>query len=160
MSQTLNRNTIRKAYINEAGQIHRMLGHFAGQGLLLPRSLSEIYEHIRDFFVMEDNSAKGGIIGVCALDICWEDLAEIRSLAVMEDCQGKNYGSLLVNRCLEEASSMGIKKVFALTYVTGFFLKTGFKEIEKSALPHKIWADCFKCPKFPDCDEIAMMKKL
>jgi len=160
MSQTLNKDIIRKARIKEAGQIHRLLGHYAGQGLLLPRSLSEIYDHIRDFFVMEDSSKNGEIIGVCALGICWEDLAEIRSLAVMEDYQGKNYGSLLVNRCLEDAVSLGVKKVFTLTYVTGFFSKLGFKQTEKSALPHKIWADCFKCPKFPDCDEIAMTRAL
>lgn len=160
MSQTSNRNIIRKARMSEVGQIHRILGNFAGQGLLLPRSLSEIYDHLRDFFVMEDPSKDRDIIGVCALGICWEDLAEIRSLAVMEGCHGHDFGSQLVERCLEEAQSMGVKKVFTLTYVTGFFLKMGFKQIEKSALPHKIWADCFKCPKFPDCDEIAMMKTI
>jgi amino-acid N-acetyltransferase len=160
MSQELSRKIIRKARMSEVGQIHRILGHFAGHGLLLPRSLSEIYDHLRDFFVMEDALKNGDIIGVCALGICWEDLAEIRSLAVMEDSQGQDFGSLLVNRCLEEAESMGVKKVFTLTYVTGFFLKMGFKQIEKSALPHKIWADCFKCPKFPDCDEVAMMKTI
>jgi len=160
MSQALIKKTIRKAYMNEVGQIHRLLSNYAGQGLLLPRSLSEIYDHLRDFFVMEDSSKNSDIIAVCALGICWEDLAEIRSLAVMEACQGKDYGSLMVNRCLEEAASLGVKKVFTLTYVTGFFSKIGFKEIEKAALPHKIWADCFKCPKFPDCDEIAMMKEL
>ena len=160
MSQKLNRDIIRKARINEAGQIHRILGRYAGQGILLPRSLSEIYEHIRDFFIVEDSSEKGKITGVCALDICWEDLAEIRSLAVTEECQRKDYGALLVNICLEEAASMGIKEVFALTYVPDFFLKLGFKQIEKSALPHKIWADCLKCPKFPDCDETAMMKEI
>ena len=158
MSQALNSNTIRKARMSEVGQIHRILSHFAGDGLLLPRSLSEIYDHLRDFFIMEDSLKNGEITGVCALGICWEDLAEIRSLAVMEECQGQDFGSLLVNRCLDEAESMGVKKVFTLTYVTGFFSKIGFKQIEKSALPHKIWADCFKCPKFPDCDEIAMMK--
>jgi len=160
MLQALNSDMIRKARMSEVSQIHRILGHFAGQGLLLPRSLSEIYDHLRDFFVMEDPSKEEDIIGVCALGICWEDLAEIRSLAVTEGCQGKDVGSLLVNRCLEEAALMGVKKVFTLTYVTGFFSKIGFKQIEKSALPHKIWADCFKCPKFPDCDEIAMMKTI
>jgi len=160
MSQERNSNTIRKARMSEVGQIHRILGHFAVQGLLLPRSLSEIYDHLRDFIVIENASRKGEIIGVCALGICWEDLAEIRSLAVLEDFQGLDFGSQLVKSCLEEAASMGVKKVFTLTYVTDFFSKIGFKKIEKSALPHKIWSDCFKCPKFPDCDEIAMMKTL
>jgi amino-acid N-acetyltransferase len=151
---------IRKARMDEVPQIHRLLSNYAGQGLLLPRSLSEIYDHLRDYFVMEDTSKNGNIMAVCALGICWEDLAEIRSLAVAEDCQGRGYGSLLVERCVEEAVSLGVKKVFTLTYVTGFFSRLGFRQIEKSALPHKIWADCFKCPKFPDCDEIAMMNEL
>lgn len=158
MSQDLNRDIIRKPRIKEAGQIHRILGRYAEQGLLLPRSLSEIYDHLRDFFILENMS--GDIIAVCALGICWEDLAEIRSLAVMEEHQGSNYGAMLVHKCLEDASNLGVKKVFALTYVSRFFSKLGFKEIEKSTLPHKIWADCLKCPKFPDCDEIAMMREL
>jgi amino-acid N-acetyltransferase len=159
MSQAQNREIIRKARMSEVPQIHRLLSNFAGQGLLLPRSLSEIYDHLRDYYVIEDAS-KNDIAGVCALGICWEDLAEIRSLAVAEDCQNKGYGLLLVKRCLEEALSIGIKKVFTLTYVTGFFSKLGFRKIEKASLPHKIWGDCFKCPKFPDCDEIAMMKEI
>jgi amino-acid N-acetyltransferase len=160
MSQVQNREIIRKARMNEVSQIHRLLSNFAGQGLLLPRSLSEIYDHLRDYFVVEDVSKDGEIVGVCALGICWEDLAEIRSLAVAEGCQDKGYGLLLVKRCLEEALSLGVKKVFTLTYVTGFFSKLGFRKIEKASLPHKIWSDCFKCPKFPDCDEVAMMKEL
>jgi amino-acid N-acetyltransferase len=160
MSQAASREIIRKAKMDEVPQIHRLLSNYAGQGLLLPRSLSEIYDHLRDYLVVEDISKNGEIVAVCALGICWEDLAEIRSLAVAEDFQGKSYGSILVKKCLEEAISLGVKKVFTLTYVTGFFSKLGFKQIEKTALPHKIWADCFKCPKFPDCDEIAMMKEL
>jgi amino-acid N-acetyltransferase len=158
MSRILNKDTIRKAHIKEVGQIHRILGNYAGQGLLLPRSLSEIYDHLRDYFIMEDPMKKGEIIAVCALGICWEDLAEIRSLAVLEEHRGKDYGTLMVSRCLEEAEEMCVTKVFTLTYATDFFSKTGFKQVEKSALPHKIWADCFKCPKFPDCDEVAMIK--
>ena len=117
----------------------------------------ELYEHLRDFFVVEGSSPKSPIVGVCALGICWEDLAEIRSLAVAQDHQGKNYGSQLVEICLQEALSLGLKRVFTLTYEPDFFSKLGFKEIEKSTLPHKIWADCIRCAKFPDCDEIAMM---
>jgi amino-acid N-acetyltransferase len=160
MSQAQNSEVIRKVRMGEVPQIHRLLSNYAGQGLLLPRSLSEIYDHLRDYFVIEDNLKSDEIVGVCALGICWEDLAEIRSLAVAEECQDKGYGILLVKRCLEEAVSLGVKKVFTLTYATGFFSKLGFKQIEKASLPHKIWADCFKCPKFPDCDEVAMMKEL
>ncbi len=148
---------IRKALIQDVKPIHRLLSYYADQGLLLPRSLSELYDHLRDHFVVEDKSSQHAIIGVSALGICWEDLAEIRSLAIAKDEQGKGLGSQLVETCLEEARSLGLKRVFTLSYVPDFFSKLGFKEVEKSILPHKIWGDCLKCPKFPDCDETAMM---
>ena len=151
---------IRKAVIKEVNEIHKLLGQYADKGLLLPRSLSELYDHLRDFYVMEDSDRKGSVIAVCALGICWEDLAEIRSLAVAEGYQGKNLGSQLVERCLIDAGDLGLGKVFTLTYVPDFFARMGFKEVEKSTLPHKIWADCLKCHKFPDCDETAMMIEL
>jgi len=149
---------IKKAAVKEVGEIHKLLSRYADQGLLLPRSLSEIYDHLRDFSVIED--VNGSIIAVCAMGVCWEDLGEIRSLAVIEGHQRKDFGTLLVYNCLEEAVSLGLKKIFALTYVPDFFTKVGFRVIEKSTLPHKIWADCLKCPKFPDCDEIAMIRAL
>lgn len=148
---------IRKAIINDVHSIHNILTHYAENNLMLPRSLSALYDHLRDYFVLEDDKQGHRIKGVCGLGICWEDLAEIRSLAVTEDQQGKGSGSRLVKKCLEEARGLGLKKVFVLTYVPGFFEKLGFKEVEKSALPHKIWADCLNCPKFPDCDETALM---
>ena len=148
---------IRKALIRDVKPIHRLLSYYADQGLLLPRSLSELYDHLRDHFVAEDSRSQNSIIGVSALGICWEDLAEIRSLAIAEDEQGKGLGSQLVEACLEEARSLGLKKVFTLSYVPDFFSKLGFEEVEKAVLPHKIWGDCLKCPKFPDCDETAMM---
>ncbi len=148
---------IRKAVIGDVQSIHKLLNYYAEKDLLLPRSLSEIYDHLRDYFVME-NKEKGHLIhGVCGLGICWEDLAEIRSLAVSESHQGKGLGTRLVRKCFEEARALGLKRVFVLTYVPGFFEKLGFKEIDKSILPHKIWADCLKCPKFPSCDETALM---
>jgi amino-acid N-acetyltransferase len=156
----LNEIMIRKAVIGEVGEIHKLLRRFADQGLLLPRSLSEIYDHLRDYFVMEDTEDPDSIIAVCALGICWEDLAEIRSLAVKEEFQGRDLGTQLVEKCLEDAISLGLTKVFTLTYVPDFFAKMGFREVEKSTLPHKIWADCLKCPKFPDCDETAMIREL
>ena len=151
---------IRKAVAQEVGEIHKLLSHYANKGLLLPRSLSELYDHLRDFFVIASSGDQGHIIAVCALGICWEDLAEIRSLAVAEAHQGKKLGKELVTRCLDEARSLGMSKVFALTYVPEFFTRMGFREVEKSTLPHKIWADCLKCPKFPDCDETAMIKEI
>ncbi len=151
---------IRKALIGDIKSIHKLLGHYADQGLLLPRALSELYDHLRDFFVVEDRHHENSIIGVCALGICWEDLAEIRSLAVAEDHQEKGIGSQLVEMCLKEAASLGLKKVFTLSYVPGFFSRLGFRKVEKSIFPHKIWADCLKCSKFPDCDETGMMIEL
>lgn len=151
---------IRKAVVADVQAIHKMLGHYGEQGLLLPRPLSELYDHLRDFFVLTERGNESKVLGVCALGVCWEDLAEIRSLAVIEDLQGKGYGSQLVRKCLGEAKSLGIKRVFTLTYTEQFFSKMGFRREEKSVLPHKVWADCLKCAKFPDCDETAMVIEL
>lgn len=145
---------IRNAKIEDVKKIHSLLNHYADKGLLLGRSYSALYDQLRDFkvFVDEDDT----VLGVCALHITWEDLAEIRSLAVLEDMQGRKMGSQLVRACLEEASQIGLLKVFTLTYQPGFFRKQGFLDIDKNKLPHKIWGDCLNCPKFPDCDEEAL----
>jgi amino-acid N-acetyltransferase len=147
---------IRKAIIADIKPIHKLLNHYADRGLLLPRPLSELYDHLRDFNVLVENGEAEKIIGACALGICWEDLAEIRSLAVIENRQGSDYGRRLVEACLQEARSLGLRKVFALTYAEGFFSRMGFRVVEKATLPQKVWGDCLKCPKFPECDEIAM----
>lgn len=146
---------IRKARIGDVKQIHSLLTYYAEKKLLLARSISSIYDHLRDFIVYDDNS--GSISGVCSLQICWENLAEIRSLAVAEEAHGKGIGAELVQSCLAEASGYGIKRVFTLTYQSEFFRKQGFTDIAKSELPHKIWSDCINCPMFPDCDEEALM---
>ncbi len=151
---------LRKAVIDDVKIIHRVLSHYGDQGLLLARPLSELYDHLRDFFVLVTDDPEQRIVGTCALGICWEDLAEIRSLAVLEDQQGNKHATRLVEACLSEARSLGIKRVFALTYVVGFFGKMGFRTVEKSQLPHKVWSDCLKCPKFPECDETAMVLDL
>ena len=151
---------IRKAVSRDVPLIHKLLMDYAEKGLLLPRSLSELYDHLRDFFVLEEQGNQGAIVAVCALGVCWENLGEIRSLAVAQEYQKNNYGARLVERCLQDARSLGLTRVFTLTYVPDFFAKIGFLVVEKSALPHKIWADCLKCPRFPDCDEIAMVLEL
>lgn len=148
---------IRKAIIPDVRAIHKLLMTYASSGMMLSRSLSELYEAIRDFYVWEEN---GVIVGTVCLHICWEDLAEVRSLAVDESFEGRGIGRQLVEACLKEARQIGLKKVFALTYKDQFFAKLGFHLIEKSELPHKIWGDCIKCAKFPDCDEIAMSIEL
>ncbi len=144
---------IRKARMADAKPIHKLLLNYAQQGLMLSRSLADIYEGIRDFYVFE---VGGEVVGTVCLHICWSDLAEVRSLAVDGRQGGRGIGRRLVEACLSEACGLGIPRVFALTYKPGFFSKLGFREIEKSELPQKIWSDCIKCPKFPECDEIAM----
>ena len=144
---------IRKALIPDVREIHRLLLDYARDGLLLSRSLAELYESLRDFYIYE---VDGKVVGTAALNICWEDLAELRSLAVHPDFNGRGAGRELVLACLAEARLLGIHRVFALTYKQAFFEKLGFTVIEKAQLPHKIWGDCMKCAKFPDCDEIAM----
>ena len=147
---------IKKAAAGDIAAIHRILNYYAEQDLLLPRSLSELYDHLRDYFVLENKEQAHSIHGVCGLRVYWEDLAEIKSLAVSEDQQDKGFGSKLVRACLQEARSLGIRKVFALTYVPDFFIRLGFEEVARSIFPQKIWADCLKCPKLPDCDEVAL----
>jgi len=147
---------IRKAQIKDARDIHRLISHFAKTGQVIPRPLSEIYEHIREFFVFVPEG-KDLLAGACALHITWEDLAEIRSLVVSEEHQGEGVGAELVKACLEEARELGIPKVFVLTNAPAFFQKLGFELVEKTSLPHKVWADCVKCPKFPECDEEALI---
>jgi len=148
---------IRKAKISDIKQIHKFVNEFAKKEEMLPRSLNDLYESMRDIYIYED---RGEMQGVCALHILWEDLAEIRSLAVSKESQGKGAGRSLLNACLKEAKGLGIKRVFALTYQPEFFLKNGFKGIDKSKLPQKIWGDCLRCPKFPECDEDAVIIEL
>ncbi|MEJ5172732.1 MAG: N-acetyltransferase [Hydrogenothermaceae bacterium] len=148
---------IRKAVVKDAPQIFKILQYFALKEVLLPRSLNSIYENIRDFFVYED---EGKIVGVGSLHIYWEDLAEIKSLAVEEDYQHRNIGSQIVKACLEEAKELGIKQVFALTYVPGFFEKLGFKVTDKSLFPQKVWTECIHCVKFNDCKEVPVSIRL
>jgi len=148
---------IRKAKLNDIKEIQRLIKLYAPRGGILLRSLSDLYDHLRDFSVFV-RSRK--VVGICALHICWDDLAEIRSLAVEEEQQNKGVGAQLVRACLKESRFLGVKRVFALTYEPKFFESLGFGRVDKAVLPHKIWADCLKCAKFPDCDEIAMLKKL
>jgi len=148
---------IRKAKLGDAKQIHTLINFYAKKGELLPRSLNEIYEDLRDFFLYEK---EGNIVGVCALHINWEDLAEIRSLAVKEEYCGQGYGTQLVKRCLQEARELEIKQVYTLTYRPTFFERLGFRLIDKNQLPQKVWSDCIKCYKFPECDEVALIYRL
>lgn len=147
---------IRKASLGDVKTIHRLINEQAGSGHILARAMSELYGQIRDFTVIDDDGS-GEIVGCGALQICWEDLAEIRSLAVQTSHQGKGIGTRLIGALMEEARAMGVKQVFVLTYRQTLFERRGFKLMNKSLLPHKIWADCIRCTKFPECDEIALV---
>ena len=148
---------IRKANVADVKSIQKLINYYAKRDKMLPRSLNELYENIRDFFVY---AAGATVYGCCALHIDWEDLSEIKSLAVMPSKAGTGVGKKLLEECLKEARSLRIKKVFALTYVPGFFKQFGFKTVDKSKLPHKIWSECIKCVYFPGCKEIAVMREL
>ncbi len=148
---------IRKARIGDARAIQGLIEGSASKGEMLHRSLSEIYDNIRDFYVFHGDRS---LLGTCAVHICWEDLAEIRSLTVLEEERRKGIGSKLVRACLREAKQLGVRKVFALTYEPSFFQLFGFGIVDKAALPHKVWSDCLKCVKFPDCDEVALTLEL
>jgi amino-acid N-acetyltransferase len=150
--------SIRKAIIGDVGRIQALVNHYASKETMLGLSLSEIYDQIRDFTVAE--GPRRTLIGVCALHVIWDDLAEIRSLAVDPKIRRRGVGRSLVEHCLEEARGLQIPKVFALTYQAEFFRRIGFERVDKAELPHKVWRDCLKCTKFPNCDETAVLKIL
>ena len=149
---------IRKAKVSDIKAIHSLLLNYSETGVLLGRSLSDLYDQIRDFYVSVDEN--NILEGICGLHICWDDLGEIRSLAVKDEYKGQDRGLELVKACMREAEDFGLNKLFVLTYVPDFFKKLGFENVDKKVLPQKVWADCMNCVKFPDCDEEAMMIKL
>lgn len=152
---------IRNARMGDIKKIYKLLQYYAEKDLLLGRSLSSLYDQLRDFTVYVEREKKNPdeekLVGVCALHICWDNLAEIRSLAVIDEYHDKGVGRQLVSNALAEADSFGITRVFTLTYQPDFFRKIGFKDIDKSELPHKVWSDCINCSKFPDCNEEALI---
>lgn len=148
---------IRKATINDVPEMQKIINSFADKGELLPRSLNQLYEDIRDFVILDDD---GRILGTCALHVNWGDLAEVKALVVDESLQGQGYGRRLVETCLEEAQALGISRLFALTYKPEFFVKLGFRIVDKSELPQKVWNECIHCVKFPDCGEVALIRDL
>ena len=145
---------IRKAKISDVKAMQSLVNHYAESGQMLPRTLNELYEDLRDFHVFEES---GSLIGVCALHVSCDGLAEIRSLAVRQDRIKSGIGTALVRQCLAEAAQLQAERVFVLTYQAGFFKKLGFTDVDKKELPHKIWTDCLNCVKFPDCDESALI---
>ncbi len=147
----------RKAITDDVEQIQKLINKFAAKDIMLPRSLSEIYENLRDYSVHVDD---GNVVGCAALHIYWKDLAEIRSVAVAEERRESGIASKLTEICIEEARSLDIKKIFVLTFVPEFFEGRGFQKIDKEKLPHKIWTECVQCHKFPNCSEVALLMEL
>ena len=148
---------VRKATMKDAAAIRDLVNGFADEGRMLHLSLNQIYERIRDFWVVQTGRR---VVACAALRATWKDLGEIRSLAVSPVHQEKGLARKLLEEIFREAGELRLKELFVLTYVPGFFRKFGFSKISKSKLPHKIWIDCINCPKFPDCDEIAMTRGL
>jgi len=148
-------STVEKARIQDTPQMHQLINYFADRDEMLPRSLSEIYENIRDYFVCRQDER---MVACAALHVLWADLAEIKSVAVAENYQKKGVGTMLVEACLKETEALGIPTVFCLTYKPAFFEKFGLSQIDKMELPRKVWTECFRCPKFPDCGEVALIR--
>ena len=145
---------IRNAIIKDIPRIHALISEFAKKDLMLFRSLASLYENIQNFFVAEID---GEVIGCCSLAVVWSDLAEVKSLAVQSDHNGKGIGRKLVLRCIERGHELGVAKIFTLTLEPVFFEKVGFARIKRMDLPMKVWSDCARCPKQDNCDEIAMI---
>ncbi len=147
----------RNAKISDVGAIYSLINYYAERDRMLFRSLADIYENLQSFIVAE---LDGNVVGCCALQIIWSDLAEIKSLAVDAANKDKGIGKMLVAAAIEQARQLGLPRIFALTLDPAFFQRQGFEIIEKDALPMKVWKDCAKCPKQQNCDEIAVIKNL
>jgi amino-acid N-acetyltransferase len=145
---------VEKAKIQDVPQIHKLINDYANKGEMLPRPLSELYEDIRDYFVIKEGEA---VLACAALHVSWSDLAEVRSMAVVEDSKQKGLGARLLEACIKEAEELGISTIFCFTYQPEFFKRYKFVDIDKMELPRKVWTDCFRCPKFPNCDETALI---
>jgi amino-acid N-acetyltransferase len=151
---------LRKARVGDVKTIHRMINLSSGKGEILPRSLMDIYGSLRDFFIYFDEKEKV-VAGICAMNIIWDNLAEIRSLYVEEKYRRQGIAKKLVEGCISEAITLGFYRMFTLTNRPEFFKRLGFKEVDRSTLSEKIWSDCFRCSKYPDyCDEVAMIVEL
>ena len=141
------------ATVQDAAGIHKLVNYWAAEGQMLPRTLAETYENLRDFFVIRDGPE---VIACAALHIMWADMAELKSLAVDPDIQSRGHGSALVAACVEEGRRLGMQRLFALSYRPGFFERLGWEQADVMDLPRKVWNECYRCPKFPGCDEIAL----
>ena len=148
---------LRRARVTDVPAVHELINVHAAKGMMLPRARGELYDFLRDFVVYEED---GEPVATGALHIVWEDLGEIRSVAVEDARRGRGIATEIVEHLLGEAILLGLGKVFVLTFIPGFFERFAFEPAERSALPHKVWADCVRCPHFPDCNEVPMVRSL
>ncbi|MFC2638450.1 N-acetyltransferase [Mitsuokella sp. oral taxon 131] len=146
----------RKATFQDVEAIIELVNAYAADGVMLARSRNTLYETLRDMIVAVTDEGK--LVGVGGLHVIWDRLAEIRTLAVSPDMTRQGIGAEIVRRLIEEGDALGVEKYFTLTYKPGFFQTMGFQAITKEELPHKVWKECIDCPKFPNCDEIAMVR--
>ena len=147
---------LRPARLTDIPQMLTLINGFANQGEMLPRSASELYENIRDFQIIADPD--DGVAATAALHILWDDLAEIKSVAVSKSLHGQGIGAYLVEKCVEEAARMELPTVFVLTHKPGFYEKLQFERADVLSFPRKVWSECIRCPKFSNCNEIAMSR--
>jgi len=137
--------------------MQKIINFYADRNEMLPRSLNELYENVRDYFVLE---REGDVVGCCAMHVTWSDLGEVKGLAVRDQCRGRRLGETLVHACLSDAREFGVARLFVLTYIPEYFERFGFRRVEKAELPQKVWTECIRCPKFPDCGEVSMVLDL
>jgi amino-acid N-acetyltransferase len=148
---------LRRARVPDVPAMQRIINFYADRNEMLPRSLNELYENVRDYFVLE---REGEVIGCCAMHVTWSDLGEVKGLAVRDESRGRRLGEMLVHACLSDAREFGVARLFVLTYIPDYFERFGFRRVEKAELPQKVWTECIRCPKFPDCGEVSMVLDL
>ncbi|MAG36123.1 MAG: hypothetical protein CL878_07760 [Dehalococcoidia bacterium] len=154
--------TVRRAQLGDVPEIKALIDFYAAQNRMLFRARAELYETIREYHVAVHEDAEGAVrvVGASGLHVTWEDLAEVRGLAVAQAAVGRGVGTELVRACLAEAIELGLRQVYTLTLVPEFFGRLGFKRADRDSLHIKVWYECYKCPKFADCDEIAMIRSV
>jgi amino-acid N-acetyltransferase len=150
--------TIRSARVGDVPGIYEQIRVFADRKLMIRRSMAELYESIREFLVAVDTENR--VVGCVALHVFWENLAEVRCMAVAEELQGLGVGRRLMEACWESARELEVTSVFALTNAVGFFERCGYHQIDKSELPQRIWNECVRCPAFPICTETALIRSI
>ena len=162
---------IQKAQIRDVEEILELVNGFAASNLMLPRGPQYLYENIRDFVIASDPNVPvysltetrevlNLIVACGSLHVLWEDIAEVRALAIHPDYQHLGLGSKLVEYMKKEARQLGIHRLFTFTMTEEFFSSLGFKKIKRKELPPKVWGECSRCPKYFRCDEVGMVLEL